>query len=311
MQEARTASDNMPRGNGMKVAVTGASGLIGSAVVSALEQQGHEVIKLVRRAPQSANEREWQPMGDPDPALVGDVDAVIHLAAETIKGWWTRSKKERILASRVRGTEMIAQSIAGAEPKPRVFISASATGYYGHRKDEVLTEESESGRGFLADLARQWERATRPAQQAGVRTVLLRIGIVLSGHGGALQAMVPSFRMWMGGPVSNGKQYWPWVTLDDVVHVILFALENESLRGPVNVCAPQQTTNREFTRALGRVMHRPAIFPLPSVVVTLVLGEMGQEALLTSTRADPVKLKAAGFQFQHPEIEQALASVLR
>lgn len=295
----------------MKVAVTGASGLVGSALVPALEQSGHQVIKLVRRAPRSTDEREWQPMGEPDPALVEDVDAVVHLAAETIKGWWTRAKKERILESRVRGTEMIAKSIATAQHKPRVFISASATGYYGHRKDEVLTEESDGGRGFLADLAREWERATRAAQQAGVRTVLLRTGIVLSGHGGALQAMIPSFRMGMGGPVSNGKQFWPWIAIDDVVRVVLFALETESLSGPVNVCAPQHTMNREFTRALGRVMHRPAIFPLPSVVVTLVLGEMGQEALLTSTRAEPAKLKAAGFRFQHPEIEQALASVLK
>ncbi len=295
----------------MKVAVTGATGLIGSALVPALEQHGHEVMKLVRRTPRAADEREWQPMGEPDGALVDDVDAVVHLAAETIKGWWTRHKKERILESRVRGTDMIAKSIAAAQHKPRVFISASATGFYGHRKDEVLTEESDGGRGFLAELAREWERATRPAQQAGVRTVLLRTGIVLSGHGGALQAMIPSFRMGMGGPVSNGKQFWPWITLEDVVRAILFALENEALSGPVNVCAPQHTTNREFTRAMGRVMHRPAIFPLPSVVVTLVLGEMGQEALLTSTRAEPAKLKAAGFSFQHPEIEQALASVLK
>lgn len=295
----------------MKVAVTGATGLIGSALVPALEQHGHKVIKLVRREARSADEREWHPTGEADPTLVDGVDAVVHLAAETIKGWWTRHKKERILESRVRGTEMIAKSIAAAEHKPRVFISASATGYYGHRKDEVLTEESDGGRGFLADLAREWERATRPAQQAGVRTVLLRTGIVLSAHGGALQAMIPSFRMGMGGPVSSGKQYWPWITLDDLVRVILFALDDESLSGPVNVCSPQHTTNREFTRAIGRVMHRPTIFPLPSVVVTLVLGEMGQEALLTSTRAEPAKLKAAGFRFEHSEIEQALSAVLK
>src|SRR5581483_1282117 len=251
------------------------------------------------------------PTGEGDPVLVDGVDAVIHLAAETIKGWWTRQKKERILQSRVRGTETIAKSIAAAQHKPRVFISASGAGYYGHRKDEVVTEESDGGRGFLADLAREWERATRPAQQAGVRTVLLRMAMVLSGHGGALQAMIPSFRMGMGGPVSNGKQYWPWITLEDLIRVIVFALENESVSGPVNVCAPQHTTNREFTRAMGRVMRRPAIFPLPSVVVTLVLGEMGQEALLTSTRAEPAKLKAAGFRFQHPEIEEALAAVLK
>lgn len=295
----------------MKVVVTGASGLIGSALVPALESAGHEVIRLVRRAPRSQNEREWNPEGEPDAALVDGADAVVHLASETIKGWWTRSKKERILNSRVRGTEMIAKSIAAAEHKPRVFVSASGIGYYGHRKDEILTEESSSGRGFLAELAREWERAARPSEKAGVRTVLLRISLVLSGRGGALQAMVPSFRMGMGGRVANGKQYWPWITIEDMVRVILFAIENDSLSGPVNVCAPQQTTNREFTLALGRVLHRPTIFPLPSVAVTLILGEMGQEALLTSTRAEPQKLKAAGFTYRHPEIGEALASVLK
>jgi len=294
----------------MKVVVTGASGLLGSSLVPALESAGHQVIKLVRRKTNRPNEREWNPFGEPDPALVEDADAVVHLAAETIKGWWTRHKKERILESRVRGTEMLAKSIAAAEHKPRVFVSASGIGYYGSRKDEVLTEESSNGRGFLADLARYWERAARAAEEAGVRTVLLRMGVVLSNRGGALQSMLPSFRMGMGGPVSNGKQYWPWITLEDTVRVILFAIENDSLRGPVNVCAPQHTTNLQFTRALGRVLHRPTIFPLPSVVVTLVLGEMGQEALLTSTRAEPQKLKAAGFTFQHPEIQEALASVL-
>jgi uncharacterized protein len=295
----------------MKVVVTGASGLVGSALVPVLESAGYEVIKLVRRRTNRPNEREWDPFGEPDPSVVDGADAVVHLAAETIKGWWTRHKKERILESRVRGTEMIAKSIAAAQPKPRVFVSASGIGYYGHRKDEILTEESTPGRGFLADLAKYWERAARPAEQAGVRTVLLRTGVVLSGHGGALQAMLPSFRMGMGGPVSSGKQYWPWITLDDMVRIIQFAIENDSLSGPVNVCAPQQTTNREFTRALAKVLHRPAWFPLPSVVVTLVLGEMGQEALLTSTRADPQKLKAVGFSYRHPEIQEALASVLK
>lgn len=295
----------------MRVVVTGASGLLGSALVPKLESAGHEVVKLVRRPSRNAKERQWDPMGEPDPSLVEGADAVVHLAAETIKGWWTRAKKERILESRVRGTEMIAKSIAAAQHKPRVFLSASGAGYYGHRKDEVLTEESSGGRGFLADLAKDWERATRPAQQAGVRTVLLRISIVLSGRGGALQAMLPSFRMGMGGMVSNGKQYWPWITLEDTVRAILFAIENDSLSGPVNLCSPQHTTNREFTRALGKVLRRPTFFPLPGVVVTLVLGEMGQEALLTSTRAEPEKLKAAGFAFKHPEIQEALASVLK
>jgi hypothetical protein len=174
-----------------------------------------------------------------------------------------------------------------------------------------MTEDSPSGRGFLAELAIEWERANRAAQAAGVRTVILRIGVVLSANGGALQAMLPSFRMGMGGKVGNGKQYWPWITLDDMVGVILFAIDSDRLSGPVIACAPQQTTNKEFTKALGAALHRPTYFPLPSVAVTLLLGEMGQEALLTSTRVDPVKLRAAGFQFKHPEIGEALASVLK
>ena len=294
----------------MKVVMTGASGLIGSALVAALERDGHEIIRLVRREPRGPGERRWNPDGAPHPELVSGADAVVHLAGETIKGWWTRNKKERLLESRVRGTEMIAQSIATATLKPKVFVSASGTGFYGTRQDEVLTEESSKGAGFLADLAFQWERATRAAEKAGVRTVLLRTSVVLSERGGALQSMLPSFRMGMGGKVANGKQYWPWITLEDEVRAILFIIQNENLCGPVNLCAPQHTTNAQFTRALGRVMHRPTFFPLPSVVVTLVLGEMGQEALLTSTRAEPAKLKAAGFEFRHPEIEGALSSVL-
>lgn len=294
----------------MKVVVTGASGLVGSALVSSLESDGHEVIRLVRREPRGSQERKWDPNGEPDSSLVEGSDAVVHLAAETISGWWTQRKKDRILDSRVRGTESIAKAIANAVHKPRVFLSASGTGYYGHRKDEVVTEASSAGLGFLANLARQWEATTKPAADAGVRVVLLRISVVLSKNGGALPQMLPPFKMGLGGKVGNGKQYWPWITLDDVVGVIRFAIENESLRGPVNVCAPQEITNKQFTKALGRVLRKPSFFPLPSVVVTLTLGEMGQEALLTSTRAHPVKLQETGYAFKYPEIEAALRHVL-
>ncbi len=294
----------------MKVVVTGASGLIGSALVESLEKDGHEVIRLVRRDTQAPNERKWNPNGEPDPALVEGSDAVVHLAAETIGGWWTEKKKDRILASRLQGTANIAMAIARATNKPKVFLAASGTGFYGHRKDEVVTEESSGGQGFLAELARQWESKTKAAAEAGVRTVNLRISVVLTMRGGALLQMLPPFKMGLGGKIGNGKQYWPWITLDDVVGVIRFGIENESLSGPVNVCAPQETTNKDFTKALGRVLKKPTFFPLPSVVVTLTLGEMGQEALLTSTRAHPVKLMKAGYRFQHPEIEEALRSAL-
>lgn len=294
----------------MQVVISGASGLIGSAVAASLEADGHQVIRLVRHAPANPNERQWNPSGEPDPSLVDGADAVIHLAAETIFGWWTNSKKDRILQSRVRSTEMIASSIAAAPRKPKVFLSASGIGFYGHRKDEVLTEESTCGQGFLAELARVWEAATKPAAQAGVRVVLLRTSVVLSMHGGALLQMLPSFKIGMGGKIGNGKQYWPWITLEDEVGAIRFLLENDSISGPVNLCAPQQTTNKEFTKALGRALKKPTFFPLPSVVVTLILGEMGQEALLFSTRGEPTKLLKAGFKFKHPEIEPALREVL-
>src|SRR5512147_1214645 len=213
----------------MKVAVTGASGLVGSALVSSLEADGHEVIRLVRRPAQGPGERQWNPNGEPDPSLVDGADAVVHLAAETISGWWTQRKKDRILNSRVRGTENIATAIAKAQNKPKVFISASGTGYYGHRKDEVMTEASSAGMGFLADLARQWEQKTNHASHAGVRVVILRMSVVLSMRGGALLQLLPSFKMGLGGKIGNGKQYWPWVTLDDVVGVIRFAIEHQSL----------------------------------------------------------------------------------
>jgi uncharacterized protein (TIGR01777 family) len=294
----------------MKVVVTGASGLVGSALVSSLQGAGIEVIRLVRRAPGNEHERQWDPSGEPNPALVDGVDAVVHLAAETISGWWTERKKKRILESRVTGTAMMARSIAQAQKKPAVFISASGAGYYGHRKDEVLTEESSTGTTFLADLARQWEAATKPASAAGVRVVLLRIGVVLSMDGGALPQMLPPFRIGLGGKVGSGKQYWPWITLEDIVRVIRFAIANDALSGPVNVVAPQQTTNKEFTKALGRVLRKPTIFPLPSVAVTLMLGEMGQEALLVSERVEPTKLKNLGFVYRHPEIEEALRDMM-
>src|SRR3954447_20203768 len=241
----------------MKVLVTGASGLVGSALVSSLEADGHDVVRLVRRAPKDSRERKWDPTGEPDPSLVDGSDAVVHLAAETISGWWTQKKKDRILDSRVRGTESIAKAIAQADRKPKVFVSASGTGYYGHRKDEVVTEASSAGIGFLADLARQWEATTKPAAEAGVRVVLLRISVVLSMRGGALPQMLAPFKIGLGGKIGNGKQYWPWITLDDVIGAILFAMNNEALSGPVNVCSPQHTTNKEFTKALGRVLGKP------------------------------------------------------
>jgi uncharacterized protein (TIGR01777 family) len=223
----------------MKVVITGASGLVGSALVSSLEADRHEVIRLVRREPKNTSEKKWNPSGEPDASLVEGADAVVHLAAETISGWWTQAKKDRILQSRVRGTENIARSIAAATHKPKVFLSASGAGFYGHRKDDVLTESSSNGAGFLAELARQWEATTKYAAEAGVRTVVLRISVVLSMKGGALPQMLPPFKMGLGGKVGNGKQYWPWVTLEDVVGVIRFAIDKDSLSGPVKVCAPQ------------------------------------------------------------------------
>jgi len=305
----------------MRVLISGSSGLIGSSLVPALEGAGHSVIRLVRRNP-AANEIRWDlskspPLPTPGkggaPAEGGSFegfDAVVHLAGESIAGRWTAAKKARIRDSRVQNTRALAAALAQTKRPPRVMVCASAIGIYGDRSEEALREESAPGSDFLADVARQWEAATEPASRAGIRVVSLRFGVVLSARGGALARMLPPFRMGVGGRIGSGRQWMSWIALADVVGVIQHALATESLRGPVNTVAPQPVTNADFTRVLGAVLHRPAIFPLPALMVRLVFGEMGEALLLGSQRVDCGKLQASGFRFRYAELKPALEALL-
>ncbi len=296
----------------MQILISGASGLIGSALRPALVAAGHTTAALVRR-PAAGDQVQWDPAQPLDPHGLEGFDAVVHLAGKNISGYWTDKFKREVRQSRVQGTRTLA--IAAAESfrqtgAPRVFVAASAIGYYGNRGDEELTEESPAGSGFLSEVCQEWESAAAPAADAGLRVVHVRIGVVLAKEGGALAAMLTPFRLGLGGPVGNGRQYWSWVTLDDVVGAFLFALTNDELRGPVNAVAPQAVRNSEFVRALGREIHRPTVFPLPAFVVRALFGEMGDALLLASARVEPEKLQAAGFRFQHPELSEALRATL-
>ncbi len=293
----------------MKIAVTGSSGLIGRALVSALEEDAHETVRLVRREATTAGEASWDPTsGIVDVAALAGVDAIIHLAGETIGQRWTSSTKRAVRESRVDGTRSIAQAVAALDPTP-VLVCASAIGFYGDRGDEILTESSSLGTGFLADVVEAWEDAAQPARDAGARVVHLRQGIVLSRQGGALQRLLTPFKLGVGGRVGSGKQWWSWIGLEDVVAAYRFALEAE-LEGPVNVTSPNPATNAEFVKALGRALGRPAIFPLPSFAVSLAFGQMGREMLLGGQRVLPERLARAGFDFTQPTLDAALAAAL-
>jgi uncharacterized protein (TIGR01777 family) len=301
----------------MRVIVTGSTGLVGRALVRSLLSDGHEVTRLVRggsqgfRAPGTAAVR-WNPeRGEIDAGELEGHDAAVHLAGENVgEGRWDEEKKRRIRESRAKGTSLLAGALAGLGAKPRVLVSASATGFYGDRGPEILREESASGEGFLPEVCREWEKSTLAASHAGIRVVHLRIGVVLAGEGGALQKMLTPFKLGVGGKVGSGSQYMSWITLEDLIGVIRRAIEDESLRGPVNAVAPQQVTNAEFTKALGRVLGRPTFFAVPAFAARLAFGETADALLLASTRVEPARLKDVGYQFKHPEIEGALRSVL-
>ena len=291
----------------MKIAIAGASGLVGSALIPVLEKDGAAIARLVRSTPKSG-EIEWHPNHDSiEPAKLAGFDVIINLAGENIAaGRWTDDQKRKIRDSRVNGTHLMSEAIAKLSQKPRVFICASATGIYGDRDDEVLDEQSESGGGFLAGVCREWEKATEPASKAGGRVVNLRFGPIMAREGGMLAKLLTPFKMGVGGKVGSGRQYVSWIAIDDAVNAIKLAIHDESIRGPLNVVSPHPVTNEEFTKTLGHVLNRPTALAIPAFAARLTFGEMADEMLLVSQRVMPKKLTAAGYHFQHPELEGAL-----
>jgi len=296
----------------MHILLTGSRGLIGHALLTFLTADGHRVVRLTRsQTPARGRHISWDPVaGIIDKADLEDFDAVVHLAGESIVGRWTAEKKARILDSRVKGTRLLCETLADLRDRPLVLVSASAIGYYGNRGDEVMNEESSAGSLFLSKVARDWETATEPARRNGIRVVNMRIGFVLSKAGGGLAAMLSPFKWGIGGRVGSGRQYVSWIAIDDVVGAISHAILSDALRGPVNAVAPHPVTNREFTKTLGRVLWRPTIFPLPVFATHMVMGEMADELLLASTRVEPARLLASGYEFQFPELKGALRHVL-
>lgn len=303
-------SANIP---GLHVAVTGAGGLIGSALVQRLAAEGHRVSPLVRRPP-GPGEIGWDPDGGRlDSRDLEGIDAVVHLAGENVGARWTRGRKRRIRDSRVRGTRLLSEAMARTSKRPAVLVSASAIGIYGDRGDELLDEGSPLGAAgdFLATVGQEWEAAADPARAAGIRVVHPRFGLVLSPEGGALGRMLLPFRLGLGGRLGGGSQWMSWISIDDAIAAVVHLLETETLRGPVNVTAPEPLRNRDFTRILGRVLSRPTPFMVPAAALRLALGEMADGALLSSARVVPRRLLASAFRFSHPDLESALRGVLR
>jgi len=296
-----------------RILMSGASGLVGSALVPTLLAGGAQIVRLARPgAPSRAGEQTvpWDPSQPISPDAVSGFDAVIHLAGENIVGRWTPAKKARIRDSRIPATTHLAQALAEAKQKPGVFLSASAIGYYGNRGDEVLTEDKNPGSGFTADLAREWELATTSAVNAGIRTIQMRIGVILAASGGALSKMLTPFKMGVGGKIGSGRQWMGWVDLQDILGAIHHLLKTDSLNGPVNLVAPNPVTNAEFTKILASVLSRPAIFPMPAFAARLAFGQMADELLMASQRVDPSKLIASGYAFRFGDLRTSLKAIL-
>jgi len=293
-----------------RILVSGVSGPIGAALLPSLRTSGWSVVRLVRGTAAGAGQVAWDPAKPIPPESVSGFDAVIHLAGESIFGRWTEAKKRKIRDSRVDGTFNLGQALARAEEKPKVFVCGSAIGYYGNRGDEMLSEESAPGTGFLAQVCREWEEAATPAVQAGIRTAHVRTGIVLSAKGGALGAMLLPFRLGLGGRTGDGRQWMSWIDVQDMVGAIHHILKNDLIQGPVNMVAPKPVTNAEFATTLAGVLARPAIFPMPAFAAKLAFGEMGEELLLGSQKVEPTKLISSAYPFRYRELRESLQHLL-
>lgn len=299
----------------MKVTATGATGLIGTRIVSELKARGDEVTVL-SRDPERAREAlgvealRWDPMQGPAPAeAFAGRDGVVHLAGEPVDQRWNEDSKRRIDASRETGTRNLVEGLRAAQPRPGVLVSASAVGYYGPHGDELVDEATPPAHDFLGEVTQHWEAQARAAEELGMRVVLMRTGIVLDGEGGALKSMLPPFKLGVGGPIAGGRHYIPWIHAADVAGMYLAALDDEHWSGPVNVTAPEPVTNKAFSKALGRALHRPAVAPVPALALKAFYGEMS-EILVTGMRAVPVRAQQLGYPFRHPELDEALSSAL-
>jgi uncharacterized protein (TIGR01777 family) len=292
-----------------KILISGAAGFIGTPLTDLLTDRGDTVVKLTRGA-SGDGAIHWDPAaGELDAAAVDGFDSVIHLAGESIAGLWTKKKKQAIVSSRRDGTTLLAEALAATANKPESLISSSAIGLYGSRGDEVLTEDSGVGEGFLADLVKIWEESAQPARDAGIRVVNLRLGLVTAESGGMMGPMKPAFKLGVGGKLGDGDQWWSWVTLDDVVNAFVYAVDNPAVTGPFNVAAPNPVTNAQFTKSLGSVLHRPTFLPAPKFALKTFAGEMADEMLLASQRVDSSKLSDAGFEFSDTELDPALKKI--
>ncbi len=296
----------------MKILLTGASGLIGSALTASLSANGHDVKRLLRSR-HAGGEACWNPEeGTIDLSDCKKIDVVIHLAGDSIaEGRWSKTKKARILNSRVKGTQLLATALAKLEERPHTLISGSAIGFYGDRGADIVDEGSLPGKGFLAAVCQQWENATSPAAEAGIRVANVRLGMVLSSSGGALKKMLLPFTLGLGGVVGDGRQYMSWVGMGDVVEMVQHIINTPSIRGPINLVSPNPVSNRQFVRTLGQVLHRPSILPMPAFIARIMLGEMADELLLASTRVMPRILMNTGYKFINPDLREALESVLK
>jgi len=296
----------------MKILITGSTGLLGSNLIPFLTAKGHEITRLTRsRSGKSPREIYWNPdKWEIEAEKLEGHSAVVHLAGENIAGRWTHGKKKRISESRIRGTRLLSETLAGLCSKPEVIVSASGVGFYGDRGSEVLTEQSAHGEGFLARLSMDWEAALGPALEAGIRVVNMRLGVVLSTEGGALSKMLTPFRLGLGGRLGSGRQYWSWIAIDDVLSAIYHSLVSDALMGPLNFTAPNPVTNAEFTETLGRALGRPAFFQVPAFALRALLGDMADEVMLSSARALPSRLLGSGYAFRYPDLKGALNHLL-